>query len=212
VEQGRRAVIDLLRSVDIALFVFINSVLSNPVGDVAWPIITDYDKLLPARIMLLALWLGLMTKGGRRGRVAAVLLIPLLLASDQLSSSVIKPLFQRPRPCHTVDGVAILPYVRLLVNCGGGMAFPSSHAVNNFAVATLFGWTYRRYAFAFYLWAAIVAISRVAVGVHYPSDVAGGAVLGCGVAALMIALWTAVERRLPAPLGTKSSSGSSSHV
>jgi undecaprenyl-diphosphatase len=195
-------VLELVHSFDIALFVFINSVLSNPVGDAVWPVITDYDKLLPVRIVLLAVWIGLLAKGGRRGRVVALLLIPLLVVADQMSSSLIKQWVLRPRPCHWNNGVAILPHVHLLVHCGGGMAFPSSHAVNNFAVATLFAWAYRRYAPAFYCWAAIVAISRIAVGVHYPSDVAGGAFLGFVIAAFLIALWTALERLLPQPIGT----------
>jgi undecaprenyl-diphosphatase len=75
------------------------------------------------------------------------------------------------------------------------MSFPSSHAVNNFAIATMFAWYYRRWRYWFYAWAAVVALSRVFVGVHYPSDVAGGALIGTGVALAALALWQFVTRR-----------------
>jgi len=63
----------------------------QPVGDLLWPIVTDYDKLLPVRIVLLGVWLLLLFRGGVRGRTAALMLIPVIICSDQLSSSIIKP-------------------------------------------------------------------------------------------------------------------------
>lgn len=79
----------------------------------------------------------------------------------------------RIRPCHT------LPDIRLLVPCGGGKSFPSSHAVNNFAFAILLGSFFKEYKFHFIILASLVAFSRVYVGVHYPSDVIFGSILGC---------------------------------
>ena len=109
-----------------------------------------------------------MIKGGKRGRTAALLVVLVIVCSDQLSSFVIKPLVNRPRPCHTVEGVPVVENVHLLVGCGGGKSFPSSHAVNNFAVATLFAFFYKRARVWLFLWAFLVAFSRVAVGVHFP--------------------------------------------
>lgn len=183
-----------LYSIDCAIFHFINSTLANPVGDFLWPYITGYDRFLVVRIVLVAIWLWLMIRGGAKGRTAALLLIPVLFASDQLSSSVIKPLVDRFRPCHLVDGVPAVQYIHLLVSCGPGKSFPSSHAVNNFAVATLFGYYFRPIRPYVYGWASLVALSRVAVGVHYPSDIAGGAIIGILVAAAIIALWTLILR------------------
>jgi undecaprenyl-diphosphatase len=180
---------EFLYTIDVAVFTFINGTLSNPVGDFLWPYITDYDKYLPARIVLVIVWLWLLIKGGKRGRTAALLLVLVIVCADQLSSFVIKPLIQRPRPCHMVDGAQVVQNVHLLVHCGGGKAFPSSHAVNNFAVAMLFAFFYRRWLWAFMSWAALVAISRVAVGVHYPSDILGGAIIGAGVASIVLWLW-----------------------
>jgi undecaprenyl-diphosphatase len=188
-------VIDFLYSIDRAVFLFINNGLANPVGDFLWPLITDYDRFLPVRILLLLLWVWLLVRGGVRGRTAALLIIPLLFASDKLSSAVIKELVARPRPCHQIGGVPVIPGIHLLVDCGGGKSFPSSHAVNNFGVATLLTFYFRRWWWGFYLWATLVAVSRVSVGVHYPSDILAGAAIGSTVALAIIGLWTLVQRR-----------------
>jgi undecaprenyl-diphosphatase len=188
-----------LYGVDRAIFVFVNVTLGNSAGDVIWPVITDYDRLWPFRIVLIAAWLWLLIKGGKKGRTVALLVIPLVIISDQLSSSVLKQLFDRPRPCHTVDGVPIVPEVRLLMGCGSGKSFPSSHAVNNFAVATLFACYYRRWGWALYSWAFLVGLSRVAVGVHYPSDIVGGGVIGVILALALVWVWKIIESRFFTP-------------
>jgi undecaprenyl-diphosphatase len=187
---------EFLYALDKALFLFINQTLSNPVGDVVWPLITDYDKLWPVRIILIAVWLWLAIKGGRRGRTVALMIIPVLVLSDKLSSAVIKEFVGRPRPCHEVSGVPIVQGIHLLVNCGTGKSFPSSHAVNNFALAVVFSFYYRKWIWWFAGWASLVALSRPAVGVHYPSDIVGGAIIGTLVAALVIWTWTNVEKRI----------------
>ncbi len=187
--------IDFLYTLDVAIFHFINGGLASAAGDWFWPVVTDYDKILAVRIVLVALWLWLVIKGGTRGRTTAFLVIVVLVCSDQLSSFVVKPMIQRPRPCHIVDGVPAVSDVHLLVGCGGGKSFPSSHAVNNFAVATLFAMFYRRLGYALFAWATVVALSRVFVGVHYPSDILGGAVIGSLVAWLVVIGWRALTRR-----------------
>ena len=187
--------IDFLFTVDVAIFHFINHTLSTSIGNMIWPVITDYDKILMVRIVLIGVWLALVVKGGARGRTAALMVIVILVCSDQFSSTVVKSVFQRPRPCHVVNGMTVVADINLLVGCGGGKSFPSSHAVNNFAIATMFTWYYRRWRYWFFAWAAVVALSRVFVGVHYPSDIAGGALIGTGVALAVIALWQFITRR-----------------
>lgn len=186
---------DVLQSADRWLLLSLNHLLGTPPGDLLWPLVTDYDKLWPVRVVLLGAWVWLLVRGGARGRTVALLLVPLLFAADKISSAVVKELVARPRPCHTPGGVAVVEGLRLLVECGPGKSFPSSHAVNNFAVAALFGFYYRRAAWAFFAWAFLVALSRVAVGVHYPSDVLGGAILGIWIAASIIGLWVWLQTR-----------------
>jgi undecaprenyl-diphosphatase len=184
-------VIDLLQSVDVAALRFINVTLSNPVGDWLWPAITNYDRFLPARIVLLGLWVWMLVRGGVRGKTVALLLIPVIVASDQLNSSLLKELIGRPRPCHEFGGLPVVQGLHMLVDCGPGKSFPSSHAVNNFAVATLIARWYPRLRWWLFGWAALVALSRPAVGVHYPSDILAGAGVGMAVAFACIGLWTA---------------------
>lgn len=173
-------------ALDKGLFYFLNHSIQNSVFDVLMPFLTRTDTL-HWRIFFGVIWLLLVIKGGRTGRVVAFLLIPLITISDQLSSSVIKYSVARLRPC------AELPDVRLLVPCGTGYSFPSSHAVNSFAAATLFSHYYRKWTWAFVTYASVVALSRPYVGVHYPSDIIVGTVIGIAVAAAVIFLWLRLE-------------------
>jgi membrane-associated phospholipid phosphatase len=99
--------------------------------------------------------------------------------SDLLSSQLIKPFVGRLRPCRDPD---IAGQIRLLASyCGANGSFTSSHAVNHFAFATFtiatLGNGNKQYRWL-YLWAALIAYSQVYVGVHFPSDVLAGAILG----------------------------------
>jgi undecaprenyl-diphosphatase len=72
--------------------------------------------------------------------------------------------------------------MRLLVECGSGYSFPSSHATNHFGMSLFlyfsFGKFYKWIKPTVILWAALVAYAQVYVGVHYPLDVVFGALLG----------------------------------
>ncbi len=182
-------------SIDRFLFHLINWSLSNIVLDVVMPFLTDLNKTLFGRILAALIWILLVWKGGKKARIVAFFLIPLIVLSDQSSSSLIKKIIVRPRPCHTVDGIPIVQNIRLLVDCGSGFSFPSSHAVNNFAAASYFSYFYRRWTWAFLVFAGIVAFSRVYVGVHYPSDIVGGAVIGLACAAIIIGIWKMLAQK-----------------
>ena len=189
--------IDFLYSIDKTVFYFWNQTLANPVTDVFMPFITNINQSTPGLCFLAALWLLLMWKGGKKGRIVGILLIPLIFMSDQLSSSLIKKFVERPRPCHDLDGVPVLENIHLLVPCGSGYSFPSSHAVNAFAIATFASNYFRRWAWAWFSIATLMSLSRVFVGVHYPSDIAGGAIIGAGCAAIMIGIWRIFEKSFP---------------
>ena len=138
-------------------------------------------------ILLLVVWM--VWKDGVRGRVTVLTLAVLITASDQVSSHFLKPLVGRPRPCRAEAGIE---GVRTHgARCSGSGSFPSSHAANMAAVAALLGWRYRRWAIPAWLLALLVGYSRVYLGVHYPLDVAGGWVLGAGLAAA--AAWGAAR-------------------
>lgn len=173
-----------LLQIDKALFYFFNVKIVNPVFDVLMPFIT---KDMNLRIFLGLIWIGLLIFGGKEGRIAAILLIPALAISDQLSSHIIKPLVGRIRPCHELEGV------RLLVGCGSGLSFPSSHAVNSVAVAALISRFYKKYSAYLFLFAFLVSFSRIYVGVHYPADVVVGMIIGAIVGFGVVYLWIYVS-------------------
>ena len=123
-------------------------------------------------LLYVFLWLALLIKGGRKGMVSAIGVIFLIIISDQISSHFLKNLFERLRPCNALENV------RLLVSCSRSFSMPSSHAVNNFAVAAFFGRLYPKSKTTLFVIATLVALSRPYVGVHYPSDIIVGALVG----------------------------------
>lgn len=115
-----------------------------------------------------------------------VLLLLAVSLADLSSSSVLKPLVGRLRPCQEP---ALAAQLHVLINCGPGRSFTSSHAANHFALAVLFSFLFaqgRRWFWAIAIfWAATIAIGQVYVGVHYPGDIVAGALLGSSIALIV---------------------------
>ena len=187
---------DLFYSIDKSLFYFCNQTLANPVFDVTMPLLTDWNKTWWGLTIFGLAWLALIVKGGKKGRMIGLLLIPLIFLTDQVNSTVIKKIVARPRPCHEINGIPVLEHIRLLVPCGAGYSFPSSHAANSFGVATLLAFYYRRWSWAFFLFASVMAFSRVSVGVHYPSDVLAGGIVGGALAVGVITIYEAIGKKM----------------
>ena len=181
---------EYLNTIDTALFHFINASLSNPVFDVVMPFLTDLNKSRIVLVIVATLLLWMIIRGNKSVRLAAILLIVTIIFSDQINSSVIKFLWLRQRPCR------ILHDVHLLVSCGSGYSFPSSHAVNNFAGALILAFFLPRAKWWFFGLAATIAFSRVYVGVHYPSDIIGGAVIGLMCAGCVLLVFLGLENLL----------------
>jgi membrane-associated phospholipid phosphatase len=165
--------LDTLLNFDTRLFFLINRDLQNRFFDILMPVITEEANWIPVFLIIIV---GLLWKGGRKGRTVVLLLIPLILLSDQLSSSLFKPLFDRMRPCEAFGNLGM---VNMLVGMKTSPSFPSGHATNSMAVALFFAHFYPRRRLYYFIAAATVAFSRVYVGVHYPLDVVAGALLGC---------------------------------
>lgn len=106
----------------------------------------------------------------------------LVTVTDSVSSRIVKPLVDRERPCRDAY-VGML--VRPLVSCGPGKSFTSSHATNHFGVAVFFmltlGFIQSKRRWMWLVWAGLISLSQVYVGVHYPGDILGGAILGSGI-------------------------------
>lgn len=115
-----------------------------------------------------------------KGFYVILAIVVLITFTDQVSVKLFKNLFERLRPCHEplLEGM-----VHIVKNhCGGKYGFVSSHASNVFAISMFMGLFFRknsRYTLLFLMiWALFVSYSRIYLGVHYPGDIFGGALLG----------------------------------
>lgn len=181
---------DWLYSLDLAAFRFINITLSNPLMDGVMPFFSDNKFFVPIVIVLA---LALLWKGGARGRIFVLMLLLVVSIGDGWVCNTIKDALQRPRPFNVVANAHVL------IGKGGSGSFPSSHAANWFS-ATMVAYIFYRRSWRFMLpLAFLVSFSRVYNGVHYPSDVLAGAILGAGYGVAIVlgvnALWQKIGRR-----------------
>jgi membrane-associated phospholipid phosphatase len=192
-----------LQTLDLGLFRFINGSLANPVLDAVAPFASGNVFFLPVVVLvgIVLIW-----KNPARGAVCVGMLILILPLGDGFICNKLKHTLQRPRP------YAVLPDVRrpgTSANSAGNYpppmareanlppalipqaaltSMPSSHAANWFAATMILLIYYRRSVRVMLPLAVLVGFSRIYNGVHYPSDVLVGALLGAGYAAGMV--WT----------------------
>jgi len=172
-----------LEQVDAWLFQLLNHTLAHPALDDLMLFLTK-PKFSGHILWLTALFIVL--RKGRDGFWIVLLLLLSVGIADYTASGIFKPLFQRVRPCFALEGV------RLLVDQTHSWSFASSHAANSTAIAALI-WIFfwkgklidKLFTVTMIIYAAMVAFSRIYIGVHYPGDVLGGIVIGLVSAALI---------------------------
>jgi membrane-associated phospholipid phosphatase len=197
-----------LQTLDTKLFLFTNRSLVNPFFDWLMPVLSGNNvPWLPAAVVAVT---AVLIWGSARLRLCALMLVLVLSIGDGLIVNSVKNAVSRPRP------FVVLPDARLFGEVGKGYlaplpdgslppkanrhSFPSAHAANFFAMATVAFLFYRRSACFMVPLAAAVAISRVYNGVHYPSDITAGAILGAGYAIVLVILtqtiWSFTGKRI----------------
>ncbi|MEN3324591.1 phosphatase PAP2 family protein [Mariniflexile soesokkakense] len=167
--------IEQLLEYDTKLFLFLNK-LGSPTWDNLWLVITHEATFVPLYAILLFL---LYKKFGLKALLVFVVLVALMITFTDQITNVFKRGFQRPRPCGEVD---LIDHIRFIAVRCGKYGFFSGHSSNSMAAAVFAGLMLRPYyknlIFILLFWSAVVAYSRIYVGVHYPLDIFCGLTFG----------------------------------
>lgn len=156
----------MLQCTDRSVFFFINHGLSNPFFDFSMPVISE----ISGGPILFAVSFALLFSKKKEIKLLGLTMLAGLTVSFYIVSGL-KVLIARPRPFLVLTNVMLLAQEK-------SMSFPSHHAAVSFMAAAVLTAYFKRYAAFLYSLAALVAFSRVYIGVHYPSDVLAGAAIG----------------------------------
>ncbi|MEI7533673.1 MAG: phosphatase PAP2 family protein [Verrucomicrobiae bacterium] len=192
-----------LQTLDTNLFLFVNRSLVNPFFDWLMPVLSGSNGVkTPFLVVAIAIGVALLAFGNRRLRLCMVFTLLIVATNDGLIINPIKHAVGRARPFVTlpearlfgVVGKGYIPPeinadgVNLAANKGSHNSMPSAHAANWFAATMTLFLFYRRSLWFMLPLACGVAFSRLYNGVHYPSDVLAGAIIGAGWAVAMAVL------------------------
>lgn len=187
------SILNTINDADRDLLTTIN--FDGPTGyDFFWAIYSDKWTWIP---FILVIVYCLLRPGNWKHRLLIIGSVALLfLLSDFVVSSFIKNVICRPRPSHDPAVMSLLSYVNDYR--GGAYGFPSNHASNGFATATFLALLFRNrwVTLSAFLWAVGSCYSRMYLGVHYPTDILCGALLGTLFAFLVFILYKKAAKRL----------------
>lgn len=167
--------IEKLLEYDTGLFLFLNN-LGSETWDTLWLAITAKLTFVPLYAVLLFL---LYKKYGLKSLLIFVVVVALMITFTDQITNVFKRGFQRPRPC---GEAALIDQIRFIAVRCGKYGFFSGHSSNSMAAAVFAGLMlkpfYKNLIFILLFWSAVVAYSRIYVGVHYPLDIFCGLTFG----------------------------------
>lgn len=166
-----------ITALDLSILDFIHNTLSNSVMDLIMVCIT-YSIEYGAIAILVFIVMMCIKKMRKTGFAVIGATLSVLLFGEL----ILKHIVCRPRP-FVINGA-----IELIIRAPSGFSFPSSHTATCFAMATAIYLFHKRLGIIAYIYAALVAFSRMYLYVHYPSDVIGGIALGIGCGIGTVAL------------------------
>jgi undecaprenyl-diphosphatase len=182
-------------SIDFAILYFFNVTLSSPWLDSVMIYITDLPHWFPIYFFFACYLIAKYKWRGVRIVVACALVVGL---ADLLTYRILKELIARPRPCSLVnDPSGMYSWIHLPYGARAGFSFPSSHAVNNFTGTIFLFLLLRKDKILLWLFvpAIIIPLSRVYLGLHYPSDIIAGAIIGSAFGWGCAKIYQLIERK-----------------
>ncbi len=160
-----------IESVDRSIFLDINNDITNPLFDVIFPSLREFTYVF---------WLLLIVYFLVRKEKKLALLLTVGIIVGALFTYPVKFLLDRARPYEQITST------RLLTASESDPSFPSGHAELCFLAATVVSRFHPEYSRFLYAFSFIVALSRIYVGVHFPTDAIGGVIIGVLIGRLMI--------------------------
>lgn len=197
-----------LLQLDGTVFVWINTDCSNPVLDVVMPLFSHLGDSAAVWLWIACIGLIMLFRQAPRFRtgqggtprgammkkvVLFCLFMALIYGINAGVYGSLKHLVQRPRPFVQQTAIVRVSSAEVMHLQHNG-SFPSGHACNAFMIAVLLAGRFRRRRYVIFGAASLVALSRVYLGVHYPSDVIAGACLGSATTWLMLFLRSPRQR------------------
>jgi len=185
-----------IQALDSQILLFINHALATPALDIVMPALSGQGYLLviPFLLAMLAQGMKRTDQAGKTYFASAVWTLVIACLAVYLAEwadDAIKVAVARARPCRAIEGI------RLIVPCPKTYSMPSGHAMNSFAFAAPLFFLTRAYIIPFgrlypLVLASLIAFSRIYLGVHYPTDVLVGTILGGSIGLALSMLYQVI--------------------
>ena len=154
---------------DIKLFYFFNDIAGKSfIADAFIVFLSEYLQYLVVAVLLLLLYVSYHTSREKR-RIFQVVIISIFISRVAVTE-LIRMFYHRPRPYLEIPAHNLLNE--------SAFSFPSGHAAFFFALAAAVYGFNKKWGIGFFISAAVISISRIAAGIHYPSDIIGGMIIG----------------------------------